>query len=166
MGSVPGESGWILPAILALFVMGPGFWVLFRLLWKRAPELMRTVATIERIAPHFPKESPLKTQYVRVAYAFQAGRRRFEGSGVVPLGRFVQSVIPPGPVLIYDVRVNLPVLIADDTRVVGEEAIEHRLLQSEAQVRVCYLPADPAQNRVADLEKTSAALLSPSNDPG
>ena len=166
MGGTPGQEAWLLPALLALIVIAPGFWVLFRLLRKRGPEFARTVATIERIAPYFRKGSPLKTQHVQVAYAFQTGRTRFEGMGILPLRRFVQSVIPPGPVLIFDVRVNLPVLIADDTRVVGEEAIEHRLLEAETHVRICYLPTDPSHNGVADVEETSTPELSASNDPG
>lgn len=166
MGSAAGADAWLLPAILGFFVIGPGLWIVYRLLARRGPELFRAVAGVERITPFFRKGSPLKTQHVRVTYSFDAGRHRYEGTGILPLRRFVPSVIPPGPVVLFDVRVNMPVLIADETRVIGEEAIEHRLLQGLSQVRVTYVPSDPARNRIADAEESSAAELSASPDPG
>lgn len=159
MHAAPGVDAWLLPAVLALFILGPGFWVLYRLIRNREPEQARTTGQIERIVAYFAQGSPLKTQHVLVDYTFDVSGRGQPGRSVVPLRHFIHSIIPPGPVIIYDVRVNMPVLIADETRVVGDEAIEHQLLTANAKVPVLYSPSDPSRSQAAVPDGQSAERL-------
>jgi len=147
---------WIIPAVILGCL---GAFLLLRLVGRRFRKNRLAEAEIDRIAPFFRNQSPLKTQWVRCSYSFKSRKRTYRGQCVLPLRHFLKSVVPPGPVIIYDVRINMPVLITDDARIVGEETIEHHLLGFFNMIRVRYHARDPAQNGVAEIESLRKSMI-------
>lgn len=128
--------------------VGAGWWLLL----KRRKKYRHAFARIARLSPMFRNQSPLKSQWIKCDYTFKHRETEFSGECILPLSRFVQSVIPPGPVIIFDVRINMPVLIADDIRIVGEEGIEHHLLQFINTLRIRHSLYEPHRNELIEVE--------------
>lgn len=133
----------------ALLGAGAGIAYLYR---RRRKKVNRTIAEISRLSPRFKRQSPLKTQWLTCRYIFHEDRGGDEHGGecLLPLRYFIKTILPPGPVIVYDMRINMPVLITEEARVVGEEAIEHFLLMQLDSVEVSYLARDPSRHSVSE----------------
>ncbi len=146
---IPGE--FLIPAILLGFLVVLLAVVAIRFFKRRFQTSGYAQAEIIRLIPRFDEENPLRTQHLACTYEFTVRDKIYTGQCILPLSCFMATVLPPGPVIIYDVRVDMPVLISDDLRVVGEELIEHQLLDSFHGPRVRYMIREPSRNDVIEI---------------
>ena len=140
---------WIVP-ILALFAVLLYFGVRYMGLKLRRSSTAE--AEFVSITPFFRKQGSLKTHWLTCTYVFRAGQKDYGGRLVLPLSYFLESSEFSGGLILNDTRIDLPVLILDSMRLVGEESIEHFLLHSKASIPVRYLVRDPRRNGLADSE--------------
>lgn len=107
----------------------------------------RTLAEILEIRPHFKKNSPGRTKWVECSYSFVIKGNGYFGQSTLPLDYFIiPAASRAEPYVVYDARVDLPVLYYDGLRIPGIEAIEHYLLQRSDTLQISYLPRDPSRN--------------------
>jgi len=139
------NDGLILPAALFLLLVGL---LLIRLIGGRIRKTAETRAEILKVMPAFQQDLQ-KTQLLHCIYLFYVKEAPYRGISTLPLEYFFGT--PSGQALIWkEEKSGLPVLVLDDIRVAGEEAIEHMVLQLRESLPVRYLVRDPARNYPLD----------------
>lgn len=154
----------MLPISLALVMTVA---LVVRLVSVRMRKFRTTSGEIRSIDPHFTRHSPLKTGAVACRYVFRARDRDFEGRVVLPLSFFLRPGAPATPVVVFDGKIELPILFYGKQRLVGAELIEHLLLQKNQSIPIRYLQRDPSRHSVVvagDSEKTRSARNIKSSD--
>lgn len=142
------ESGLLLAgsAILSGFCL----YLSVRLARWRWQRVANATAEIIRIRPFYRKPEIPRTRFVEMEYQFKHRRSVYTGSAIVPIRHFIADL---SPVVALDSRVDIPVLHCDrNARIVGEEAIEHHLLEGKQRVQIRYLLRDPSRNFLASAE--------------
>lgn len=114
-----------------------------------------TVASIEKLIPHFKKNNPLSASWLECHYRFIVKENSYTGESIIPLDYFVHSASPGSPLLYYDLRIDMPVLFFDGKYFVGEEGIEHFLLEQNRTLFIRFLVRDPSRNFSVEKEKTA-----------
>ncbi len=143
MAQIAQELGIVL---ILLFASG-GLVYLVHLVRRRYTQNNRTLAAICELKPLFRDGNPSRTSRVHCRYDFMTRGESYTGECLLPLSFFTPSTPSyADPYIIFDIRVDLPVLYYDTTRVVGEEAIEHFLTQRSDTLQVEYLVRNPSKN--------------------
>lgn len=109
-------------------------------------------AEISRISPFFRQRDSLKTHWLHCSYDFYVTSRHYRSFCILPLNYFLDGPIPTHAVILNDVRLELPVFICDGVRLVGEESIEHFLLQRNSHIPIKYRVRDPQRSHPLELE--------------
>ena len=91
---------------------------------------------LDRIQPYFSYGSPMKTGYVECCFQINGKKNTSYVSEVVPLNYFIGS---DDGFIIFDINIDLPVLYITGARIIGEEAIEHFLLQKKMSLAVKFV---------------------------
>ncbi|MCB1171122.1 MAG: hypothetical protein KDK25_12340 [Leptospiraceae bacterium] len=142
------ESGLLLAGSAVL--SGLCLYLSVRLARWRWQRVANATAEISRIRPYFRKPEIPRTRFVEIEYTFRHRKSSFTGSSIVPLRHFLADL---SPMIAQDARVDVPVLHCDrNARIVGEEAIEHHLLENKSRVHIRYLLRDPGRNFLASSE--------------
>lgn len=142
------ESGLLLAGSAAL--SGVCLYLSIKLARWKWQRVSNGVAEIIRIRPHYRNPSIPRTRFVEIEYQFRYRRKHFTGTSVVPIRHFISDL---SPIIAQDARVDIPVLYCDrNARLVGEEAIEHHLLEGKTRVNIRFLLRDPGRNFLASSE--------------
>ncbi len=137
---IQATVGFVSLSLLASALYG------LRLARRRLNRSQTTRARIIEIQPYFKKSSPLKTHWVFCRYEFDARGGIYEGQSIIPLQFFFPSHPLTDPMIIYDVRIEMPVFFHEGNRLVGVESVEHFLLQQSEYVSIRYMLRDPSRN--------------------
>jgi len=114
--------------------------VYYRSRYRRAAIL----AIIDRIEPWYNTSSESRwTKFVRCNYNFRVNHHLFYGNGIVPL-RYFFSTDKAG--IVFDSLNELSIMQTMEEDTVGDEAIEHALLQKKELIPVTYSIKDPRKN--------------------
>ncbi|MBU44855.1 MAG: hypothetical protein CMN76_16660 [Spirochaetaceae bacterium] len=149
------ESGILLAG--SALLSGICLYLSIRLARWRWQRVANATAEITRIRPYYRKPSVPRTRFVEIEYSFKHRRYSFTGSSIVPIRHFIADL---GPVIVQDPRVDVPVLHCDlNARIVGEEAIEHHLLEGKSRVQVRFLLRDPDRNFLASSEGRRKSIV-------
>lgn len=141
--------------------------VLVRILSGKLRKFRTTSGQVQYIEPHFARHSPLKTGALLCRYVFSVKDADYEGRVILPLSYFLRPGGAPAPVIVFDGKIELPILFYGKQRLVGTELIEHLLLQKNDTVPVRYNLRDPSRHTVivtGDSEKTRSARNIKSSD--
>ncbi len=129
------------PGTIALGLVGVGLAVLLGLRvynWK-LKRSFQAVALVRSI------QVPGDGSEIEVEYEFRHRGQRYSGSGRLSLSQLIDGR-KSDPVLQFNEELGLPVLYWNDRMYLGEEAIEHVLLQRRPRLRIRFLSADPSRN--------------------
>lgn len=140
------ESGALLVASVALSICALFLSVrLARWKWRRTSNAR---AEILNLKPFYRKSIPHRTRFVQCEFQFHAKRIAYEGQAAIPLSFFFPG--STSVMIAHDSRIDLPVLyLSEEKRIVGQEAIEHCLLEKVTHLNVRYLLRDPSRNFIA-----------------
>jgi len=94
---------------------------------------------LEKIQPYFSYGSPMKTGYVECCFQVGVKRGKSYLSEIIPLAYFMGS---DEGFIIFDVSIDFPVLYTTGEKIVGEEAIEHFLLQKKSALTVKFVSGE------------------------
>ncbi|MEQ8353204.1 MAG: hypothetical protein RH862_17130 [Leptospiraceae bacterium] len=149
------ESGFLLAGSAVL--SGICLYLSVKLARWRWQKVANGHAEITRIRPYYRRPVIPRSRFVEIEYSFKHRRNSFSGSAIVPIRHFIADL---GPIIAQDPRVDVPVLHCDrNARVVGEEAIEHFLLEGKSKVQIRYLLRDPARNFLASSEGRRKSIV-------
>lgn len=145
--------------LLDILILVGGFLILgammfvFHFLRMRYNRYALTEAEILEITPFFKKNSPLKSHWIHCRYTFSIKEHPFTGRSILPLEHFLPVTEYGDSIIIYDLRLELPILILGKERYVGTEIIEHYLLEKSELMMVKYLVRDPSRNFSVAIEE-------------
>lgn len=126
----------VLPAVALI--------ILLLLIQRRFARNALVPSEITRLTPFFHPDHPVRAEWLKCDYVFQVRGERFEGNCLVPLHVFLTE---PAQVAIWmDSRLGMPVLFHDGMRLVGDEPIEHYLLNHRDSIRIRYRTRNPMYN--------------------
>jgi len=91
---------------------------------------------LDIIHPYFSYGSPMKSVYLECCFQVRSRKNISYLSEIVPLSYFLGS---DEGFIMFDVSIDLPVLYTAGEKVVGEEAIEHFLLQKKSHLTVKFI---------------------------
>jgi len=149
------ESGALLAG--SALLSGICLYLSIRLARWRWQRVANSQAEIIRIRPFYRRPAVPRTRFVEIEYSFKYRKSSYEGSSIVPIRHFIADL---GPMIAQDARVDVPVLHCDrNARIVGEEAIEHHLLEGKSRVQVRFLLRDPARNFLASSEGRRKSIV-------
>ncbi|MDH5655758.1 MAG: hypothetical protein OEZ34_07620 [Spirochaetia bacterium] len=92
--------------------------------------------SIDKIQPYFSYGSPMKTGSVECSFKIDTKKSSSYLSEVVPINYFLGT---DEGFIIFDIGIDLPVLYTSGEKVIGEEAIEHFLLQNKSILTIKFI---------------------------
>lgn len=140
-------------AIAILAVVPILLFATFRL--QRRSRKAAAAAEIVRLSPRFPRGNLALTRWVNCEYRYIVGEMEFFGRCVLPISYFYPSA---SMAIVLSEQADLPVLIAAGGASVGEEAIEHKLLQGCPTLPVQYLQRNPGVHTALPERKESVGI--------
>jgi len=91
---------------------------------------------IDRIQPYFSYGSPMKTTHLECSFLVRNRKNTSYISELIALTYFLGS---DDGFIIFDIGIDLPVLYTSGEKIVGEEAIEHFLLQKKSALTIKFV---------------------------
>lgn len=130
-----GQTVWLLFVVMAAVCI----FALLRFMNWRLKRSFQAVAEIKSINLSYLKDSELELEY-----EFKYHGKLYNGKGRLLVDSFA---IPSESVkLTVNDSLDLPVLYFRNSVYVGDEAIEHTLLNMRSTLRIRFLSADPSRN--------------------
>ena len=109
-----------------------------RLLFSRK----RECAEITKIKPFFKSQTQAKTKLLLCDYLYVYGEKSYSSQCLLPIRCFFRKQRGSAR-LSYDTVKSLPILSYKKTCIVGEQAIQHYLLQFKKNIKISYEKARP-----------------------
>jgi hypothetical protein len=109
------------------------------------------MAEIDKIDTVFVKNYQNYEAYLAISYHYFVKRKKYTGSCKIPFSLLLDN--PISIELYFNQELDMPVLQINQEYIVGNEAIEHKLINIMPYIPVRYLTSDPSRNFVLPLNR-------------
>lgn len=114
------------------------------------------MAQILNIEPMFIKNNKNYEPYLNITYQYTVKKKVYYGNSKILFGFFVEGQNAVN--LYYNTDLDMPVLQIDQEYFIGNEAIEHKLINTIPVLPIRYLISDPSRNFILPLNKNYGFL--------
>ncbi len=141
-------------SIIIIFLLTILFLINLYIKSKRKSNVaMAQVLNIELL---FLKNEKYYEPYLNLSYQYKVKRKIYYGNTKILFSSFVedQNLVS----LYYNIDLDMPVLQMDQEIYIGNEAIEHKLMNAIPVIPIRYLISDPSRNFILPLNKKYGIL--------
>lgn len=130
--------------------------ILLKFIIKSKRKSNIAMAQILNIETIFLKNNKNYEPYLNITYQYKVKKKVYQGSSKILFSFFVEGHNTIN--LYYNFDLDMPVLQIDQEFFIGNEAIEHKLINTIPVLPIRYLISDPSRNFILPLNKNYGFL--------